>query len=113
MRIAHLAFDFGLGHQRRHGVDDDHIHRVGAHQHVGDFQRLLAGIRLRNQQVVDVHAQLASIIRVQRVLGIDESTGGAHLLRFSDYRQGQSGLTGGFRTVDKASHARNRQNWFR
>src|SRR5690606_23877156 len=23
--VAHVAFDFGLGHQRRHGVDDDHV----------------------------------------------------------------------------------------
>ncbi len=64
MGIAHLAFDLGLGHQRGHGVDDDHVDRVGAHQHVGDFQSLFAGIRLRNQQIVDIHAQLAGVVRV-------------------------------------------------
>jgi recombination protein RecA len=36
---------------------------------------LLAGIRLRTQQVVDIHAQLARIDRIQRVFRIDERTG--------------------------------------
>ena len=53
VRVAHLAFDFGLGHQRRDRVDDDDVDRAGAHQHVGDLERLLAGVRLRDEQVVD------------------------------------------------------------
>ncbi len=100
VHITHFAFNFRLRHQRRHGVDDDYVNRVGAHQHVGDFQRLLAGIRLRHQQVVDIHAQLAGVFRIKGVLGIDESTGGAELLRFGNDRQGQSGFTRGFRTVN-------------
>ena len=44
-----VIVDFGLGRQRRHRIDNDHIHRAGAHQHVGNLQRLLAGIRLRDQ----------------------------------------------------------------
>ena len=47
--IAHLAFDFGLGHQRRDRVDDDHVDAARAHQHVGDFEALLAGVGLRDQ----------------------------------------------------------------
>jgi hypothetical protein len=35
-----------LGHQRRDGVDDQHVDRAGAHQRVGDLERLLAGIGL-------------------------------------------------------------------
>src|SRR5690606_16452565 len=27
--ITHVAFDFSLGHQCRHGVDNDHVNRVG------------------------------------------------------------------------------------
>ena len=100
MGIAHLAFDLGLGHQRRNGVDDDHVNRVGAHQHVGDFQGLFASVRLRDQQVVNVDAQLAGVIRVQRVLGVDEGAGGALPLGFGDDRQGQGGLARGFRAVD-------------
>ncbi len=100
MGVAHLAFDLGLGYQRGHGVDDDHVDRVGAHQHVGDFQGLLAGVRLGDQQVVDVDAQLAGIVGIERVLGVDEGTGGALFLGLGDHREGQGGLAGGFRTVD-------------
>jgi hypothetical protein len=100
VHVAHFAFDFSLRYQGRHGVDDDHVDRVGAHQHVGDFQGLFAGVRLRNQQVVDVDAQLAGVFRVEGVFGVDEGAGGAVLLRLGDDRQGQRGFTGGFRTVD-------------
>ena len=98
--IAHLALDLGLGHQCRHRVDNDHVHRVGAHQHVGDFQRLLPGVGLGDQQVIDVDAQLGGVLRVQRVLGVDEGTGRALLLCLGNHRQGQGGLAGGLGTVD-------------
>ncbi len=29
---ANLALDLGARRQRCHGVDDDHVHRAGAHQ---------------------------------------------------------------------------------
>ena len=35
-------------------VDDDQVDRAGAHQHVGDLQRLLAGVGLADQQIVQV-----------------------------------------------------------
>ena len=44
--IAHFAVDFRLRHQGRHRVDDHHVQRAAAHQGFGDFQRLLAGVRL-------------------------------------------------------------------
>lgn len=58
MRIADFTFDFRLRRQRRHGVDDDDVNRAGAGQRITDFQRLLAGVRLGAQQVVDIDAQL-------------------------------------------------------
>ncbi len=108
VRIAHLALDLGLGRERRHRVDHDHVHGTGTHQHVGDLQRLLAGVRLATQQVVHVHAQLFRVARVQRVLGIDEGRGAALALAFGDHLQGQRGLARGFRTVD-LDHAAARQ----
>ena len=57
VRVAHLPLDLGPGHQRRHRVDHDDVEGRGAHQHVGDLERLLAGVRLGHQQLVDVHAQ--------------------------------------------------------
>ncbi len=98
--ITHLALDFGLRGQRGNRVDHQDVDRTGTDQHVGDFQRLLTGIRLRQQQVVHVHAQLGGVDRVQRVLGVDEGCGAAHLLAFGDGLQGQRGLARGFRPVD-------------
>ena len=61
--IAHFAVELGLGHQRGHRIDHQHVDRAGGDQRAGDFERLLAVIRLRNQQIVDIHAQLAGVGR--------------------------------------------------
>ena len=98
--VAHFAFDFRFRRQGRYRVDDDDVDGVGAYQHVSDFQGLLAGVRLGDQQVVDVYAQLFSVDRVQCVLGVDEGTGFTGFLRFGDHLQGQGGFTGTFRAVD-------------
>ena len=65
MGIPHLAFDFRLRHQGRHGIHHDHIDGPAAYQGVSDFQCLFTGIRLGNQQVVDIHAQLMGIDRIK------------------------------------------------
>ena len=63
VRVAHLAFDLGLGRERGDRVDDDDVDRARAHQHVGDLERLLAGVGLRDQQLVDVDAELLRVLR--------------------------------------------------
>ncbi len=98
--VAHLALDLGLRRQRRDRVDDDDVHRAGPDQHVRDLQRLLAGVRLRDQQVIDVDAELLGIDRVQRVLGIDEGRRAAGLLALGDDLQRQRRLARGLRPVD-------------
>ena len=98
--VAHLALDFGPGREGGDRVDHHHVDRVGAHQHVGDFQRLLAGIGLADQQVVDVDAELGGVGRVERVLGIDEGAGAAGLLALGDGLQRQRGLARGLRAID-------------
>jgi hypothetical protein len=55
--VAHLALDLRLGDQGGDGVDDDDVDRVGADEHFADFQALLAGVGLTDEQVVDVDAQ--------------------------------------------------------
>ena len=100
MCVAHVAFNFSFRGQRGHGVDDDHVNGVGAHQHVGDFQCLLARIGLGNQQVIYVYTQLARILRVKRVLGVNEGTGCTRFLRLCNHRQRQGGFTRGLWTVD-------------
>ncbi len=100
MGVTHFAFNFGLRHQCRHGINNHHIHRAGTHQHVSNFQCLLTGVRLGHDQVIHVHAQLLGIVRVQGVLCIHKGTGSAFLLRLGDHAQGQGGLTRGFRAID-------------
>ena len=100
MAVAHLAFDFRFRGQRRNRIDYDHVHRVRAHEHVGNFQRLLTGIRLGNQQLINVNTQLFRINRVQCVLGIHKGTGFTLFLRFRDNLQSQRGFTGALRAVN-------------
>src|SRR3972149_598724 len=52
-------------HQRRHAVHHHHFHRPAPHQRLGDLQRLLPRVRLRDVQVVHVHPALRRIPRVQ------------------------------------------------
>ena len=94
---AHLAFQLGLGHQRRHGINHDHVQRVRARQRLANGQRLLAAVGLRHQQVVQVHAELLGVGRVQRVLGVNERGQPAGLLRVGDDVQHQGRFAGGFR----------------
>ena len=100
LHLAHLALDFGLRHERRDRIDHQHVDGAGAHQRVGDLERLLAGVGLGDQEVLEVDAELAGIDRVERVLGVDEAANAALLLRLGDDMQGQRGLARGFRTVD-------------
>ena len=72
MGVAHLTFDFGTGHEGSDRVDDDQIDGARPNQRVRDFECLLTSVRLRHVQIVEVHTQRLRVIRVQRVLGVDE-----------------------------------------
>src|SRR5882762_7239902 len=100
LRFAHLAFDFCPGHQRRDRVDDDHVDAVRADEHLDDLERLLAVVRLRHEQVVDVDAQFLRVRGVERVLRVDERRHAAQFLRFSDHLQRQRRLARRFRAKD-------------
>ena len=80
--------------------DHQHVDRAGANQRIGDFQRLLAGVRLRDQKFVDIHAKLAGIDWIERVLGVDEGADAAFFLGFGNGVQRKRGLAGRFRPVD-------------
>ena len=49
MGVTHFAFELGTRHQRGDAVDDEDVDGAGPHQGIGDFERLLAGVGLRNQ----------------------------------------------------------------
>ncbi len=72
MAVAHLALDLRARHQSGDRIDDEDVDRVGADQGVGDLQRLLARVGLRDDQIVDVDAELAGVDRIERMLGVDE-----------------------------------------
>src|SRR6202000_1800193 len=97
---AHLPLELGLRHQRRHRVDHEHVDRAGTHQRVADFQRLLAGVGLRDQELIDIDAELAGIDRVERVFGVDEGADAALLLALGHRMQRQRGLAGRLRPID-------------
>jgi hypothetical protein len=94
------AFDFGLGRERGHRVDDDQVDRARAHQGVDDLERLFAGVGLADQQLLQVDAELLRVLDVERVFGVDEGAGTAELLHFGHDLQGQRGLARGLGAVD-------------
>ena len=100
MAVAHLALDLRPRHQRGDRVDDQDVQRAGPDQHVGDLQRLLTGVGLGHQQRIGVHAQLAGVVGVQGVLGVDERRDAAGRLGVGHRVQRDGGFTGGFRTID-------------
>src|SRR5512133_1864780 len=81
MAVAHLALDLGLRGQRRDRVDGDDVEGAGADQQLSDLERLLARVRLGDEQVVDVHPDVLRIGGVHRVLGVDERADAAAPLR--------------------------------
>ncbi len=96
--VPHFAVKFGLGHQRCHGIHHQHVDGVRAHQGLGDLERLLAVVRLRDQQVVDIHAEFFGIAGIERMLGIHERGHAAIFLRLGNHLQSDRRLAGTLRT---------------
>ena len=64
MAVAHFAVDFRFRHQCGNGVHDDNINGAAAHQGIHDIQSLFTGIRLGNQEFVNIYAQFLRVYRV-------------------------------------------------
>ena len=92
VRVTHLALDLGPRYQGSDGVDDHEVERAGPHEHVGDLERLFAGVGLGDEELVDVDAQLARVGGVERVLGVDEGRDAALALGLGDHVEGDRGL---------------------
>ena len=73
VRIADLAFEFLLWHQRGDGVDDDDIDGVALDEHFGDVHGLFAGAGLADQEGFQLHAEFFRPGGIQGVFGVDES----------------------------------------
>ncbi len=96
---AHVALDLRLGNKRRNGVDDYNVNSAAAHKRLADFKRLLAGVRLRNEKIVYVDAEILGVNGVKSVLRVDKRGFAAQLLNLSNAVQSDSRFTGGFGTV--------------
>ena len=92
MGVAHLALDLGPGGQGGHRVDDHHVERPGADQHVGDLESLLTGVGLGDQELVHVDADGSGVGWVHGVFGVDVGTDTAVALCFGHHVGGQRGL---------------------
>ena len=96
-RVPHLTFDLGLGRERCDGVDRDDVDRARANEQLADLERLLTGIRLRDEEVVDVDANPPRVLRIHRMLGVDERADAATPLCFRDNVVHKGRLPRGFR----------------
>src|SRR5262249_1807818 len=98
--VAHVALDFRLGNESRDRVDHHDVHCARTYQDLADLERLLTRIRLRDQQRLDVYAQLARVLRVERMLGIDVGGHAALALCVGYDVEAERGLTARLRAVD-------------
>ena len=98
--VAHIAFEFGLGDERCDRVEHHDVDRVRADEHLGDIEGLFAGVGLRDEQIVEVDAEVGGVGRIERVLDVDEGGSAAVLLGFGDDVQGERRFTARFRPVD-------------
>ena len=93
MTVPHLPFDLSPRGKSGHRVDDDHVERTRADQHVGDLERLLPSVGLGDQQLVDVDSDRFGVHGIHRMLGIDVGTDPAIALRLGDDMGGEGGLS--------------------
>ena len=100
MAVADLTFEFLAGHEGGHGVDDDDIQRIRADQRFADAQGFFTAAGLGDEQFIHLHAKLARVAGIERVLHIDEGCQAAGLLRLGDDRERERRLAGGFRSID-------------
>ena len=98
--VAHLALDLGPGRERRHRVDHEDVDRTGTGEHVGDLERLLAGVGLGDEQLVDVDTDGRGVHRIHGVLGVDVRTHAAVALGLGHDVHSEGGLARRLGTVD-------------
>ncbi len=98
--VAHFAFDLGAGDQGGDGVDDQDVDGAGTDELLGDLQSLFTVVRLRDEERVDVDAEVGGVDGVEGVFRVDEGGFAAEFLCFCDGVQSEGSLTGGLRSVD-------------
>ena len=95
--VPHLAFDLGPRDERGDGVDDDDVDPARADEGLGDLEGLLPGVRLADEELIDVDPAGARVARVQGVLHVDEGGDAAAPLGLGDDVLAERGLAGRLR----------------
>ena len=70
--VANLTFGLGFGHQRGDGVHHHYVDGPGRDERAGDLESLLAIVGLGDEQVVDVHAELACVNGIESMLCVEK-----------------------------------------
>ena len=92
--VAHVAVDLCLRNECRDGVDYDHVKSARLRELLADRKRLFAAVRLGDDQVVEIDADLLRVAGVKRVFRVDERRYTARLLGVRDDVQGKRSLAG-------------------
>ena len=100
MGLSHLPVDLRLGHQRRHRVHDDDIHRAGTDHRFRNLQSLFAVIRLGYVQIIDIYAYIFRVSRIKGMLGVNKAGNPSPLLYLRHHMKGHRRLTAGLRSIN-------------
>ncbi len=99
-RISHFTIQFCLRHQSSNGVNDDQVNGTALNEHFADIQGLFTGIRLGQNEFININAQGFGILGIDGIFSIDEGTSASLLLTLGNGMQGKGCFTGRFRTIN-------------
>ena len=100
LRISHLSFNLCLWSEGCNRVDDYDVDCAGTDEVVSDFESLLPVVRLRDEQSVEVYAEILCVTAIKGVLRIDDCCDSALFLSLGNRMDCEGCLTAGLRSVD-------------
>ena len=107
--VADLSFQFRFRDEGGDGIEHDDVERVRTHERLANAKRFFTGARLRDEQIVQVHAEPPGVLRIERVFDIDERRKSAALLRLGDDGERERGFARRFRS-ENLHHAAARKS---
>ena len=100
MSVTHFTINFRFRHQSRYGVNYNDIYCTTANKSFRNLKSLFSIIWLRNQQIIDIYPQVASIYRIHRMLRINKCCNATLFLSFCYSMKSYCCFTRRFWTVD-------------
>ena len=96
--VTHVPLNLTLGRKSRYRVDNKDVDSRWTDQLFRNFKSLLTIVRLRYEQIVDIHPKLLSIETVKCMFGINYRRNTTRTLSLGYGMDGKSSLTARFRT---------------